>query len=293
MSVSSQRVPGAVVAALDASGSDPTVVARAAAEADRAGAALRLVTVVDAGLQLTPYEALVSGAPSLAQQVDADARSYLTEVAARLRDSHPGLGVGIDVPWGSPVTGLVRASETARLLVLGSSAHSGFGAVVTPVAAHARCPVLVVPEDGGGEEPRRVVVGVDGSEPSLRALDTALTIADAGGVVTCVAAWRTEVEGGMLVSWPVADASATVEERFEEVLERALVQRAGEHPGVGTRSVVRHGHAADVLLDVAREVDADLVVVGSRGHGGFVGLLLGSVSRRLLNHADRPVLVVH
>jgi nucleotide-binding universal stress UspA family protein len=288
------RTFGDVVAALDTSAHDVAVLAWAAAEAERVGAALRLVSVVDAGIQLTPYEALAAGSPSLAEQVDADTRAALEEAAARVRGDHPGLTVDTDIPWGSPATGIVRASESARLLVVGAPAHGMFGSVVVPVMAHAHCPVLVVPEGTDARTPQRAVVGVDGSEPSLRALDFALgSVEPNGGSVTCVAAWRTEVEGGMLVTWPVADPSPAVDERFAQVVETALARVAPRHPGVKTSSVVRHGFAATVLLDVAREEDADLVVIGSRGHGGFTGLLLGSVSRRVVGKAGRPVAVVH
>ncbi len=284
---------GDVVAAVDGSVHDAAVLAWAGGEAERHGSMLRIVTVVDAGLQLTPYESLVAGSPGLAEQVDADSRTHVSEQADLVRAAHPGLAVSTEVPWGSPSAGLVAATEGARLLVMGGPGH-GIGSVVVPVTAHAHCPVLVVPEGFPADRPRRVVVALDGSEQSLRALEVALGVVDPeGGAVTCVAAWRTEIEGGMLVTWPLADPMPAVDERFEAVIDHAVDRAGPAHPGIRIDRVVRHGYAATVVLDVAREREADLVAVGNRGHGGFTGLLLGSVSRRVVAKADRPVLVVH
>jgi nucleotide-binding universal stress UspA family protein len=285
----------AVIAALDASDHDAGVAAWAAAEALRAGVPLRLVTVVDAGLQLSPYEAMAAGAPGLAEQVDADTRRHLSEVARRVREAHPGLEVDVDVPWGSPAAGLVVASRTGRLLVMGSPAHSGFGSVVVPVMAHAECPVVVLPPDGAeARRPRHVVVGVDGSEPSRRALDVAVGLLEPeGGSATCVVAWRTEVEAEMLLTYAMAEAVPEVDARYADLLDEVVGEVAPQHPQVQLTPLVRHGNTPSVLVDVAAEEDADLIVIGSRGHGGFVGLLLGSVSRRVVSRADRPVVVVH
>ncbi|MEO7422836.1 MAG: universal stress protein [Ornithinibacter sp.] len=68
---------------------------------------------------------------------------------------------------------------------------------------------------------------------------------------------------------------------------------AERHPGVPVDIVVRHGKPADAIIEVADDVRADVVVVGSRRHGGFVGLLLGSVSRRVVNRSERVVIVAH
>ncbi len=292
--IPTSRQGAEVIAALDASAHDDAVVGWAALEAERLGAALRLVSVVDAGLQLTPYEALAAGSPNLAEQVDQDTRKHLDEVAGMVREANPGLSVVTDVPWGSPATGLVRATEGARLLVMGSPGHGGLASVVVPVMAHADCPVVVVPEGTTAARPRHVVVGVDSSDHSLRTLEAALDVVDPdGGSVTCVVAWRTEIEAGMLITWPVADPVPEIDERYDDLLSRTIERVAPGHPDVTVRKEVRHGHSAPVILDVAHEVGADLVAVGSRGHGGFTGLLLGSVSRRVVAKADLPVMVVH
>lgn len=284
---------GDVVAALDATRHDWTVAAWAAAEAERSGSTLRLVSVVDAGLQLTPYDALMAGTPGLSEQLDADARRHLEEVSDTVRAANPGLRVVTEVLWGSPAAGLVESSEGAHVLVTGSPAHGGLGSVVVPAMAHAHCPVVVVPDGSRTGRPRTVVVGVDGSDHSRHALAYALGAVDPdGGSVTCVAAWRTEVEAGMLVSSVMADPVPAIDERYAGLLDGVVRDLAAGYPGVSMTSLVAHGPTAKALLEVARDLDADLVVVGSRGHGGFAGLMLGSVSRRVVARADRPVAVV-
>ncbi len=291
--IRTNRTGGNVVAALDGTPKDRAVAAWAAAQARRTGSALRLVSVVDAGLQLTPYEALAAGSPSLAEQVDADVHHQLDELAQSLKAATPELEVSHDVPWGSPAAGLVEAAETARLLVMGSPVHAGFGSVVVPVMAHAQCPVVIVPEGSEEERPRTVVVGVDGSEPSRRALDFALeTVEPDGGSVYCVLAYRPEVNAELLINYQMSEPVSVIDERFGALLDDVIAETSAAHPGVTMTPSVRHGNTPKQLLEVADRVDADLVVVGSRGHGGFVGLLLGSVSRRVVARAELPVAVV-
>ena len=284
---------GDVVAALDSTTHDEVVAAWAAAEAERSDCALRLVSVVDAAQQMVPYEALVAGSPSLTEQVDADTRRHVDQVAETLRGTTPGLRVVTEVLWGSPAAGLVESSQGARLLVTGSPAHAGIGSVVVPVMAHAHCPVVIVPDGSRTGRPRTAVVGVDGSDPSRHALAHALsTVESVGGSVTAVAAWRPEIEAEMLITYVMSDTVPEIDARYAALLDGVIAEVAPRFPGVEVTPLVRHGHTAPVLLEVAKEQDADLVVVGSRGRGGFTGLLLGSVSRRVAARADRPVAVV-
>jgi nucleotide-binding universal stress UspA family protein len=284
---------GDVVAALDGSAHDDTVVGWAAAEAARTGSTLRLVSVVDAGMQLTPYDILSTGSPGIADEVARETHEHLDDAAGVARAAHPELSVVADTPWGSPATGLVQASEGTRLLAMGSPAHAGFGSVVVPVMAHAHCPVVVVPDGSRTGRPRVAVVGVDGSDHSRHALAYALSAVDPdGGEVICVAAWRTEIEAEMLITYAMSDSVPEIDARYAALLDGVIRDLAPWAPGVTVTPLVEHGHTAPVLLEVAADKDADLIVVGSRGHGGFAGLLLGSVSRRVVAKSDRPVAVV-
>jgi nucleotide-binding universal stress UspA family protein len=286
-----------VVAGVDGSTADDAVVDRAADEAAWLGAPLRLVSAVDPGLQLTPYEALATGSPSLADHLEEGAHHVLDRAVARVVQRHPGLDVATAVPWGPPAAAVVRLSDGARRVVVGAPAQGRFqrlvmGSVALPVIAHAHCPVLVVPADTEVRPPRCVVVGVDGSEGSARACDFALVTAAATGChVIAVLGWNVEVQEGVVVTEPGSQRWLAVEARHAARVHAVLDPLAAAYPHVSVEVLVRHGASARALLEVASERDADLLVVGSRGHGGFRGLLLGSVSRRVVQHADRVVAV--
>ena len=139
---------------------------------------------------------------------------------------------------------------------------------------------------------QRIVVGIDGSEGARRALEWALEEAklrDARIVV--IHAWLepAAVAGGSVVS-----AGGVEPEIFEEAAERTLHELliSVDTDGLphGLESHVVAGAPAHALVEASRE--ADLVVVGSRGLGGFSGLLLGSVSQQVAHHATCPVVII-
>jgi nucleotide-binding universal stress UspA family protein len=135
---------------------------------------------------------------------------------------------------------------------------------------------------------RRIVVGVDGSEQSLSALRWAAVLAAATGAdIDAVTAWEYPRSYGEPVytdDWrPDLDA--------EQVLEDALLEAFGEQRPTSLKTKVLEDPARVLLLE--ESAGADMVVVGSRGHGGFTGLLLGSVSAACTEQARCAVLVVH
>lgn len=138
-----------------------------------------------------------------------------------------------------------------------------------------------------------VVVGVDGSGSSLSALEWATAEALLRTArLRIVTAWHVPVVayGAPGFVPPVSPSLRdSVREEAERVAEHA-VQRAGEAGVEQIEHLVREGQAADVLTEAAN--DADLLVVGSRGHGGFAGLLLGSVSQQCAHHAPCPIVIV-
>jgi nucleotide-binding universal stress UspA family protein len=139
-----------------------------------------------------------------------------------------------------------------------------------------------------GQLSRRLVVGLDGSEPSKAALRWAARIAPVvDATIDAVIAWDyPQALGvpGYVDDWrPDLDA----EKVLQDSLDAAF---AGDRPQ-GLRALVRQGPARQVLLQASS--GAEMLVVGSRGHGGFAGLLLGSVSAACAEHAHCPVLVVH
>jgi nucleotide-binding universal stress UspA family protein len=137
-------------------------------------------------------------------------------------------------------------------------------------------------------ENTRIVVGVDGSPPSIRALRWAVRQAElTGAEVEAVTVWSYPSGYGFAA---VSDGAVDFEGDAGKVLVDALAEVSDIAPDVVIEPSVVHGHAADVLVREAK--DADLLVVGSGGHGGFTGMLLGSVSQHCVQHAGCPVLVV-
>ena len=104
---------------------------------------------------------------------------------------------------------------------------------------------------------------------------------------------RVEVHEGVVVTERSSERWAAVEERYAALGHRTVDPVAARHPGVDVDVMVRHGSPARAVVEAAAELEVDLVVVGSRGLGGFKGLLLGSVCRRVVEHAGRVVVVVH
>jgi nucleotide-binding universal stress UspA family protein len=134
---------------------------------------------------------------------------------------------------------------------------------------------------------RRIVVGVDGSESSVRALTWAAEQAELTGAVLEVVTtweWPSSYGFGLVVpeEWSPSDDA-------QKVLDQAVQPVAEAHPGVTIHPTIIEGHPAPVL--VKESEGAELLVVGSRGHGEFAGMLLGSVSEHCVTNAHCPVLV--
>ena len=135
---------------------------------------------------------------------------------------------------------------------------------------------------------RRIVVGVDGSPSSMTALRWSLRQAKLTGCeVEAVTAWQYPSTYGFS---PTTDGASDFEGDAQKILFDALNEVGGVGPGVIIRPSVVEGHPADILVREAR--GADLLVVGSRGLGGFAGMLLGSVSQHCVHHAPCSVLVI-
>jgi nucleotide-binding universal stress UspA family protein len=133
----------------------------------------------------------------------------------------------------------------------------------------------------------RIVVGVDGSQPSRHALQWAQFMAHVlGAAIDAVTVW--DISAVMASAWvddwdPEQDAATNLHATLGEVLDPA--------PPAPVREIVRHGSAAAELVQASH--GAQLLILGSRGHGGFHGLLLGSVSATCAAHAHCPVLIIH
>jgi nucleotide-binding universal stress UspA family protein len=134
----------------------------------------------------------------------------------------------------------------------------------------------------------RIVVGIDGSGSSLRALDWAGGQAQLTGArLEVLVAWSWPTNYGWSAPFPEGyDPEVAV----NEMLEGVVADLARDFPEVVVEPAVVESHPAVALVEASRE--ADLLVVGSRGHGEFSGMVLGSVSEYCVGHAHCPVLVV-
>lgn len=286
--------PRAVAVGFDGSAASKRAVDWAVAEARGRSAPLRLVTVH-----------LTLGAPPEPEpgQPDASAdRQAVREMLERYARATAAKVPDVTVEWElisalSSGAGLVSRSAEWLLLVVGD--HGGgfagilLGSTASQVCAHARCPVIVTrgPASRTGPYSGRVVVGVDGSAPSRAALRFGLHEARLRGVgAVVVHAWR--FPPAARDSFLATRNDGTDMETLETVvLAESLAGVRERYPEVPVKRLSAYGTAREVLLE--QSAGALLLVVGSRGVGGFTGLLLGSTSQALAQHADVPVAIVH
>ena len=140
-----------------------------------------------------------------------------------------------------------------------------------------------------GEHEHRIVVGVDGSDTSKAALAWAIRQGTlTGASVEAVIAWELPVNYGTPA--PLMPPRTDLEKAAREVIALAIADVSSPDEQVTIRGKVVEGNAPRVLLDAS--AGADLLVVGSRGHGGFVEALLGSVGQHCVHHATCPVVVI-
>jgi nucleotide-binding universal stress UspA family protein len=200
-----------------------------------------------------------------------------------------------DVQVGDAGTDLVRASTLADLLVLGARRHGAMaslaiGSASNYVLHHAQCPVLVVPAAAGGVRGwNRVVVGVDGSDCGDAALRWGAARARAHGCpLLVVHTWQLVTNPDWFGEVP-ADAGQ-YGKQVVEWLEEHVDEVLSDHGEVVVEArAVRDSAASGLLSATGPE---DLLVVGSRGRGGFTDLVLGSVALQCAHHARSAVAVL-
>ncbi|WP_330472930.1 universal stress protein [Terrabacter sp. C0L_2] len=255
------------------------------------------------GLTMTPtFRAYDPGVQAKAyDEMSRGVLSEAIEIAAKALDRkeiHP-LSV-----IGSAAAELVGVSSQADLVVTGSRGHGAIsggllGSTSYAVTAHAHCPAVVVRGQSvvhaGPSHP--VVAAFDDSKNAQKALETAIQVAVAAEAPLHVVA--VDNVGG-LEAWPETDTMLGREEMMEqmhrrvgETLKHVADDAQRAHPGLQVQTNLLGGGAGAAIAAYAVDVKAGLVVLGSRGHGGFTGMLLGSVSHRVVHDAPCPVMVIH
>lgn len=202
------------------------------------------------------------------------------------------------VEAGDPTAILVQLSQEVDLIVVGTRGGGGFtdrllGATSSALPAYSRCPVVVVPRRGADDQfvpVKKIVIGFDGSTRSRKSLRCSIKEAQVWGAeVTAVDAVPLASSAGIL-SWLPAtvDRDSILRDVRDQLKQTCQEETAGS--GVKVHSHALDGNPAALLTEFSTAVD--LVVVGTRGGGGFAGALMGSTSQSILAHAACPVMVV-
>lgn len=283
----------AIVVGVDGSQESLDALAWAVGEARLRGASLRVVTA------WRPPWAYAFDAPAAVRPELEDALRNVGErviedaLAAVLGGRKSDVEVERRVVPEPPVEALLAAAG-ADLLVVGSRGRGGFtglllGSVSQQCAHHAPCPVAIIREQVPAER-GSVLVGIDGSKESKEALCWADEEARLRGAPLHVLhAWAPgfQVGPGLM---PMPLPVETMKADAEAFLDAVVVEALGEERAVEVERRLVEAPAAFGLVRAASP--RDLVVVGSRGQGGFAGLLLGSVSQQVAHHATCPVVIL-
>lgn len=234
----------------------------------------------------------------LLDELRSQADLSLEHALSQAQRTSADLDVRGEVMVSSPAACLVERSKAAHLVVVGSHGRGGFtglllGSISRQVATHAKCPAVVVrtPTDPDAKE---IVVGVDGSQPAQKALDWAIDEASRKGFsLRVLHTWEVPPIGA-ITGVPTFSPPELLEDIKGSEMRTTAELLAGHrdrYPDVPVVQDVERGSPVHILCDASER--AAMVVVGSRGRGGFVGLLLGSVSHGVVHHAKCPVTVVH
>jgi nucleotide-binding universal stress UspA family protein len=249
---------------------------------------LRLVSCFTSPGFIDPWYLAV---PVDMEQIRAAVERDVASEVERLQSTHPDVKVDPQVVWGKPRAELVERAADSDLLVIGTTGAGAaeswlLGSVAHAVARSSPCPVVLVPDVPPVAAKGRVVVGIDDSPAAERALDWAIGEADRRDAeLVVIHAWQYEY---------VQEDTAPAGRDLLHVDAARLLDRALEHARDVARVEVRgeliENAPAEALLNAA--VDADLVVVGTRGRGGLRSALFGSVAQTVASRSCRPTVVV-
>ncbi len=287
-----------IVVGIDSSVASERALDRALLEAEITQQPVRLVHAWTSAIWTAGSGMALMAPVPISEDLRRGAADLLDEALQKglsRRPSASAVTVTTEASEGDPGRELTRLSADAALLVVGGSGHGQLasallGSVTSYVLHHAVCPVMVVPDGPPSQGRGRVIVGVDGSPSSQLAFAWALAAADRlGWPLVALHAWmmaNVEVQ--------VPDSEPRVRSTFEKAIGDWLTEEVARgmdgHAGTEVTQLLPYGPVAGALLDEAGP--DDLLVLGSRGQGGFKRLLLGSVASQCAAHAHGSVVVV-
>lgn len=287
-----------IVVAVDGSEASDVAVHWAANSAKKRGQPLKLVTAYT--MPQFMYADGMVPPQELYDELEGEAGDKIDKARRIVEEFDSSIEVSHEVREESPIDFLLALSEDAGMLVMGSRGLGGLsglvmGSVSAAVVSHAECPVVVVRKDNDVTETNKygpIVVGVDGSEVSRKAIEIAFREAQARQApLRAVHAWSDAQFHTSYVS--VVEAQSQMDQLIEDherLLTSELAPLMEKYPEVEVEEIVERERPIYSLKEAAE--GAQLLVLGSHGRGGFKGMLLGSTSRALLQYAPCPMMVV-
>ncbi|MBF6208262.1 universal stress protein [Streptomyces gardneri] len=286
----------AIVVGTDGTAPATAAVRWAARTAAHRGRRLLIVHGIDFAATraaLGSYDVMV---PPVSETLRARGAELLVEAAGQARAEAPALPIATELFEQNAAQSLVALSTHAHLVVLGATPGVGtvahLGSTLLAVTAHAHGATVVVRGDKQAGDTGPVVVGVDGSEVGEAAIAAAFSeAAERGAELIAVHAWSGLSAGEFAGTSYLTNPLENFEIGEHALLAERLAGWQEKYPDVSVVRKVYPTGPRERLNEWSKQ--AQLVVVGSRGRGGFRGLLLGSTSNWLIQHADCPVMVVH
>ncbi|AKV55571.1 universal stress family protein [Bifidobacterium actinocoloniiforme DSM 22766] len=287
----------AILVGVDGSDASYKATWWAANYAKHAGLTLQIVCAYS----LPSYAAVSFDATYTTMGDDAAAHSDAQEILSKAKAiaDEQGVEAVTLIVTGDPSSVFVELSRNYNLIVIGNRGKGGLaerllGTTSSSLPAYAYCPIVVVPytdDDGNlmhlNNQIRKVAVGSDESKWGLKALQIAAEFAANWDATLDVISAVPNISG--LTGTGSAEEKSVMDSYLEDLDDR-IQPLQQTYPGLKIDKKVVPGSAVEALTQASR--DHDVVVVGSRGRGGFTGLLLGSTSQGLLQHAVSPVYVV-
>jgi nucleotide-binding universal stress UspA family protein len=288
-----------VVVGVDGTVASNLAVRWAARTAAQRGRTLLITHGMDLLSATADLDASAVRASVLTDEIRMRGADFVAMAERIAREEAPESTISTEVSEAHPAELLIRHSSTAHLVAMGVTPGIGaavhLGSTLSAVVAHGHGSVVVVrTADPRGHLPADgpVVVGVDGSQAGEAAIATAFAEASDRGTTLVAVHGHHDLFVDSFAGYPFVDAPiGTMETTQQELLAERLRGWQEKYPNVRVRHKIYDLRIRQHLLEWSKT--AQLIVVGSRGRGGFRGLLLGSTSNALVQHAYCPVMVVH